>query len=221
MQTHLHKALANLQQRLLVLAEEVEDSVKDGTISLDTKDINLAKLVIKKDNEIDMQEVLLEEEALKILALYQPVAIDLRILVAVLKINNDLERVADLAGSISKCTMIVSKSPKVQVPFDAQTMSSIVRSMLRNVVRAFVDQDIELAKEVCLGDAKLDELKKQAVQKVYAEVKKDPEHIAVYNQYLTLARVLERIGDYATNIAEDVIYMISGEIVRHSSLDAI
>ena len=161
-------------------------------------------------------EVDLEEECLKILALYQPVAADLRFIVSVLKINNDLERIADLAVNIAERTLGVSCEGRVPVPFDLGEMGRKVQTMLKKSLDALVNLEPQAAREVCHLDDEVDDIHKKNYRLVKEQIRKNPERIDSLIQYISVSRHLERIADLATNIAEDVLYMIEGEIVRHT-----
>ncbi|MBC8207445.1 MAG: phosphate signaling complex protein PhoU [Kiritimatiellales bacterium] len=208
-----------LKKRILTLSSQVEENVALAVKALVSRDADLAKKVIASDTEIDRQEVEVEEEALKILALYQPVAMDLRFLTAVLKINNDLERIGDLAANIAKRARRICKVPEVVIPPELDQMAVKAREMVHNSLTAFVNLDANLANQVREADDEVDDLCKVVSDFVAAVGQKDPEHLSTYLKMLLAARNLERIGDHATNIAEDVVYLIDGVIVRHQSLD--
>ena len=208
-----------LKKRILTLSSQVEENVALAVKALVSRDADLAKKVIASDTEIDRQEVEVEEEALKILALYQPVAMDLRFLTTVLKINNDLERIGDLAANIAKRARRICKVPSVAIPPELDQMAVNAREMVRNSLTAFVNLDADLANQVREADDEVDDLCKLVSDFVTGAGQKDSEYLGTYLQMLLAARNLERIGDHATNIAEDVVYLVDGVIVRHQSLD--
>jgi len=175
----------------------------------------LAARVIEQDRQIDRMEIDVEEECLKILALHQPVAIDLRFIVAVLKINNDLERIGDLAANIAQRAAFLSQRDRISIPFDFAGMAAKTQAMLRDALNALVEMDAEVALGVCARDDEVDEIDRQMYSQVEAAILQHPEYIDSLINLLGVSRQLERIADHATNIAEDVIYMIKGEIVRH------
>jgi phosphate transport system protein len=177
----------------------------------------MARQVIEDDKEIDRQEIDIEEECLKILALHQPVAIDLRYIVAVLKINNDLERIGDLAQNIShNVTRIIEAPVNMRTRHsDLLPIYNNVREMLKNSLDAIVNLDADTAEKVLLADDEVDRLNREFMRKILDEVKKNPEKAYVLHRYINISRHLERIADHATNIVEDVIYLIKGEIIRH------
>jgi phosphate transport system protein len=211
----MQKAIDKLKTHLLELGTHVEETVRDAVEALNKRDAEKAQVVIDNDDRIDNLEVELEEECLKILALHQPVAIDLRFIVACLKMNNDLERVGDLAVNVAERTLFVSQHAPVNVALDFHTMAAKAQWMLKNSLDALVRQDIELAREVCLADDEVDDMNREMFTSIQEAIKKSPKDIEVLIHLLNTSRHLERIADLATNIAEDVIYMIDGEIVRH------
>jgi phosphate transport system protein len=177
----------------------------------------LAEKVIAGDDQIDRMEVELEEECLKILALHQPVAIDLRFIVAVLKINNDLERIGDLAANIAERTVALADSGRIDPPFDFTGMAASTRQMLKGSLDCLVKMDTVLAQHVLDLDDEVDAMHSHNFQLIKEQIRSHPDHLESLTHYLTVSRHLERIADLATNIAEDVYYMIEGEIVRHTS----
>jgi phosphate transport system protein len=162
-------------------------------------------------------EVEVEESCLKILALYQPVAIDLRFIIAVLKINNDLERVGDLAVNIAERAIFLATQPEVNVELDFTTMAVKTQEMLKKSLDALVNLNAGLAREVCACDDEIDAINRQMYLTVQDAMNTHPDQIEPLTHLLSASRHLERIADHATNIAEDVIYMIEGEIVRHKT----
>ena len=212
----LQKEIEILKRELLTLGAIVEERVATAVKSLAKRDIALADRIIDGDNEIDDMEVELEEGCLKILALHQPVAVDLRVIIAVLKINNDLERIGDLAVAIAERARDLSAMREISLPFDFLGMSSSVQEMLRKSLDALVEWNIGLANDVCSLDDNVDEENRAMYHNVREAITQHPEQIEQLLGCLSVSRYLERIADHATNIAEDVIYLISGSIVRHS-----
>ncbi len=215
MPKHLGNALKSLKNNLLSLMEYIEETVELSLEALENKDEAKANDVFNSDDKIDEMEVSIEEECLQILALHQPVAIDLRFLITVLKVNNDLERIGDLAVNISERALAIMQMSDHRPPFDFHTMGTKTKEMLKNAIDSLLNKDVILARKICLEDEKVDEINREMYHLIHLEVKKNPELIEFYLQYLSVSRHLERIADYATNIAEDVIYMVDGEIVRH------
>ena len=215
MAIHLQKELDKLKKRILSLGGMVEERVRMAIKSIGSRDESLAKKIIKTDYEIDELEVEVEEECLKILALHQPVAVDLRFITAVIKINNDLERIGDEAVNIAKCVEYMSKKVMVDVPFEFSLMSEKVESMLKMSLDALINLDLDLAFKVLTLDDDVDDMYGEIYDHVKSLIQNKSDRVGyLINLFLT-ARYLERIGDHATNIAEEVIYLIEGEIVRH------
>ncbi|MDQ7785886.1 MAG: phosphate signaling complex protein PhoU [Desulfomonilaceae bacterium] len=215
MRIRLQSDIERLSKRVVALGTLVEERVRLAVKSIECRDRELADRVVDGDVEIDQQEVDLEEECLKILALHQPVADDLRYIIAVLKMNNDLERIGDLAVNIAGRTETISQYPQIQIPFDYFTMAQGAQEMLEKSLDSLVNRDLNLAYEVCAQDDDVDFMK-SAMQSLFAsQVRKNPEHVEPLVELFLVSRHLERIADHATNIAEDVIYMISGQIHRH------
>lgn len=215
MTKHFQKEIDALKRRVLFLTAKVEEALQAAVTSVVERDAGLAENVITEDAEIDRLEVELEEECLKILALHQPVAIDLRFVVAALKINSDLERIGDLAVNIAQQTRRMTGVRIGQPPFDLAEMLDKAMAMVKQSADALVDLDADAARRVCEADDELDDCHHAAIVAVENSVREDPDQAAYYLSLLSISRNLERIGDHATNIGEDVIYMVEGEIVRH------
>jgi len=215
MTRHFQHEIEKLKKKILHLSATVEDNLRLAAKSVSERDLKLAERVVEVDQDIDMFEVEVEEDCLKILALHQPVAIDLRFVVAALKINNDLERIGDLAVNIAKRGKILAGLPSEKVPFNFSGMLSVTIDMVKRSTDSLIDMDPQSARDICATDDSVDDHLKDAYQKLQAEMEAHPEMIKYYVALLGVARNLERIADHATNIAEDVIYMVEGEIVRH------
>ncbi len=215
MKTHLHREVEQLKVRVLELGTRVEESLECACRAIHERDVSLAESVTDGDEAIDRMEVDVEEDCLQILALYQPVARDLRFIVAVLKLNNDLERIGDLAVNIAKRGQRLSELPPLPMPFDFVAMSTKVRSMLKRSLDAIVNLDSDLARSVCAADEEIDDMHRAVYTEVSRRLREDVDRVDVLIPMLTIARHLERVADHATNIAEDVIYMVEGEISRH------
>ena len=209
------RELERLKKMILALAAVVEDSVQNAVKSLVEGDVELAQKIAGGDKQIDDMEVELEEECLKILALHQPVAADLRFIVSVLKINNDLERMADLATNIADRAIELVGPLHVEPPYDVEEMAREAEKMLEMSLEALVNQDRKLAEKTIVLDDTVDRIHVENFEKVKGCIRQEPDRMDGYILYLSISRYLERIADLATNVAEDVIYMIDGEIVRH------
>ena len=219
MAKHLQREIENLKKKLLALSARVETVVQKATLSIEERDTTLAQKVIENDIEIDRMEVEVEEDCLKTLALYQPVATDLRFIVAVLKINNDLERIGDLAVNIAERSIFLAHQPRVDITLDFIDMAQKARCMLKKSLDALVNISVDIAGEVCASDDIIDGINRQMYLKVQKAISNNPAQIESLIHLLSVSRHLERIADHATNIAEDVIYMIEGQIVRHRTED--
>jgi phosphate transport system protein len=215
MSVHLQREIEKLKRSLLALSARVEENLRRAVHAIDRHDVELARRVIDADIEIDHAEIDVEEECLKILALHQPVAIDLRLVIACLKINNDLERVGDLAVNIAERALFLADLPRVNAPFDFPTMADKAQAMVRNSLDALIHLDAALARSVCAADDEVDAINRQMYEQVQDGIRRQPQALNSLIHLLCVSRHLERIADHATNIAEDVIYMLKGEITRH------
>lgn len=216
MNVHLQREVDRLKKRILTMCAYVDRAIQEAVIALRERDAARAKKVIVGDAEIDRMEVETEEECLKILALYQPVAIDLRYVVAVLKINNDLERIADLAVNIAERAISLASGDKIAFPEELRAMLDKSHEMLKNSLSSLIEMNVETARQVIKDDDLVDELNRKMYALIQKEIRRNPELISSYINLLSISRHLERIADQVTNIAEDVIYMVQGKIVRHA-----
>jgi len=218
MTKHLLRDLDSLQKRVLRVGGLVEEAILKATTAMLERKHELAAAVLKGDDAIDAEEVLVEEDCLKILALHQPVAGDLRHIVAILKVNNDLERMGDLATNIAARVQELLNHPPVVLPAEFRTMVSTVRRMVRDALDALIKSDIAIAREVLAADDVVDQIHRQMFREMKALAQKDPANLEAPISFLSVSRYLERIADQCTNIAEDVIFKVEGEIVRHRHL---
>ncbi len=219
----LTREIEKLKRMVLSLSAMAEKSLQKGFRALETRDPGLAQEVIDEDIGIDELEVELEEESLKLLALHQPVAIDLRFIVAVLRINSELERIGDLAVNLAERAAFLS-SPEWQrnipeIPKDISAMAEKAKEMVHQSLDALVNLDPGLARRVLEADDVVDAMNRDMFQLIYEMIREAPDKVEGLIHLLSATRHLERVGDHATNIAEDVIYMITGEIVRHQAED--
>ncbi|MCP4452896.1 MAG: phosphate signaling complex protein PhoU [Planctomycetes bacterium] len=217
MAVHLLREIEHLKKEILMVGAMAELSVREATAAIEQYDADLAHQVIEKDVQLDQMEVDVEEACLKALALHQPVATDLRFIVAVLKINSDLERVGDLAVNMAEHAMFLASRPKIDIGFDFATMATGVQAMLKKSLDALVNYDVDLAQQVCAQDDDIDAMNRRMYQLTQHAIQERPEHTETLIHLLAAVRHLERIADHATNIAEDVIYMIKGQIIRHQA----
>ncbi len=221
MNAHLRKDLERLKAQIVREAIAVESNVRKSVKALRELSVKLAEDVVKSDYDIDKTEVDIEEECLKILALHQPVASDLRLVITVLKINNELEHIGDVAVNIAKRIPFMVSEEKSEVPFDFETVTSRAVYMLKCAIDSFLEEDEHLALGVCRDDEIIDNENRKCYGKVREIVDKNPRSAMLQMNYLLISKSLERIGDLCTNIAEDIIYMKRSIIVRHNLENAI
>jgi phosphate transport system protein len=219
MPAHLFREIENLKKEILTLGAMAETAVRDATSAIENRDEALARRVIDHDIKLDDMEVQIEENCLKTLALHQPVAIDLRFIIAVLKINSDLERVGDLAVNVAERAAFLATQPPVDISFDFQAMARQAQEMLKRSLDSLVNLSAEQAREVLLGDDEIDAMNRRMYLIVQDAIHAHPDQTESLIHLLSASRPLERIADHATNVAEDVIYMIEGVIVRHKAED--
>jgi len=213
----LQREIGKLKKQILTLSTEVEKNLHLALDCIHKRDADLAMKVIEGDSQIDQMEVDLEEECLKILALYQPVAIDLRFIIAVLKINNELERIGDLAVNIAERGEFLAGQKKIDIPFDFTGMAEKAQDMLKKSLDSLVNMEADLAYHVCAADEEVDAINREMYRQIEKGIRQYPDRLSCLIHLLCVSRHLERIADYATNIAEDVIYMIQGDIIRHQA----
>ena len=219
MTKHFRKELEKIKKQILTLGFMVEEQVQMAATAVENNDTNLAQKIIRKDLEIDEMEVEIEEECLKVLALHQPVAIDLRFLIAVIKINNDLERIGDQAVNIAERVGVIAKSDQMDFFFDYSSMGEKVQTMLKMSLDALINMDDDVAWQVVRLDDDVDQIQKDAYDRIKSAMSEHPDKIGYLINLLLVSRHLERTADHATNVAEEVIYLIEGEIVRHAQYE--
>lgn len=220
MSKHLERDLEQLERDLLAQSAKVEEMIRTACRALCERRADLAYQLFTREPEINHREVIIEEECLKILALHQPVAVDLRRTAIVLKVNSDLERIADLAVNIAERTQVIAEYPEFEIPTALERMVVVAISMVRDSLDSFVDLDVTLAREVCLRDDEVDEYNRQVIDELQVVMAERSDLIHVALHLFSASRHVERIADHATNIAEDVIYLVEGEIARHRHDDS-
>lgn len=214
---HFHREIDGLKQMILKMGSLVEDRVRRACNLIESRDEQEAKQLMTADWEIDDQEIVIEEECLKILALHQPVARDLRLIVAIIKINNELERIADYAVNIAKRVLSIEKHLQETEVFDYQPMAEKVLAMVKLSLDALVTEDAGLARQIFIMDEEVDRMRNLSYKAVMDTLSTQRAGApGLVNLYL-VARHLERIGDRTNNIAEEIIYLVEGEIVRGGS----
>jgi phosphate transport system protein len=212
---HLERDLERLQRDVLKLAASVEEIIHRSIESLRSRDAALAEEVIAGDAEIDERENQVSEECFQALAIHQPVAGDLRRIASILAITTDLERMADLAVEIAERAESLAKQPAIAIPSKLRQMTDLTTTMVRQALDAFVNQDVQLAKQVCRMDDEVDRLNNGIIEEIVALMKQSTDQIEPGLSLFSAVRHLERIADHATNIAEDVVYLVEGRIIRH------
>ena len=215
MAIHLERDLERLKQQLLAVGAMVESATAKAIASLIERRPSLAEEVLHGDHEVDQREVELEEECLKVLALHQPVATDLRFIVSVLKANNDLERIGDLAVNVAERAIYIATHEPLQVRLDFETMGTLVRQMLKECLDSVIRRDLDLAHKVRSMDDEVDRINRKMLETLQEEILADCTTAPRAIHLLSASRHLERIADHATNVAEDVIFMVEGKVVRH------
>ncbi len=204
-----------LEREILAQSSLVEEMINKACRALVDRRIDLSSEVVEAEQQIDEREVKIEEECLKILALHQPVAVDLRRTATVLKINTELERIADLAVNIAERTSSLADHLDFEIPDKVERMSADATDMVHDALDAFVELDVDAARAVCQRDEEIDTLNRQVIDELYESMQARPDQIEPALHVFSISRHVERIADCATNIAEDVIYLVEGEIARH------
>ena len=210
-----HHEIEDLKERLLKMAKLAEAALDQSVTALWTRDSNLAREVIRGDKAINNLEEELDTACVRIVALYQPVATDLRQVMAVDHLIVELERLGDLAVNVAEEVLNLEQLPPAELHRDLSRMTKMVQSMIRDSLRSFITQDAVLAREVCKQDDEVDYLDRTLIHELLEYMGRSREAVAVGHSQITVIRNLERAGDHATNIAEQVVYMVEGESIRH------
>jgi phosphate transport system protein len=217
MTIHLKNDLDTLHRDVLSMCAKVEEMVHRAVDSLSAPDVDNARKLAEEDNEIDAWDVRIEESCLRTLALHQPVAIDLRRIATVMKIVGELERVADLAVHIAERSCSLIGHPQVVVPEKLKQMAEIAVEMLHSSIDAYVQLNSELARDVCARDNTVDNLNRDVIDELERVMAAAAQQVPPALHLFSASRHVERVADHATNIAEDVVYLVEGEIIRHRS----
>lgn len=213
---HFDQELKELNQDILKIGALTEESIYKSVEGLKNRDKEMAKSVITDDGQIDRLELLIDEKCVDLIARYQPMAKDLRFITTGMKINAELERIADIAVDIAQRTLELADKPVLKQLIDIPKLASVAQKMVKTAIDAFVAGDIGLAKQVLLADPEADQLRNEIHRELVEDyMVKDGSTAPRAVQLLLIARFLERICDHATNIAEDVIYMVEAEVIRH------
>ena len=219
MTRHIERQIDGLKERILKVGTLVEEAISKAITALINRDVPLAQRVMANDEEIDRMEVEVEEECLKMLALYQPVAADLRFVVAVLKINNDLERIADQAVNIGARIHFLYDRPRIPVDLQFEWMGPSSLGMVAKALDALLTKDTLAARAVLEMDSEIDDFHALTYRDLIKAMTENPSITTEAVSYLTISSNVERIADLATNIAEEIIFMNDGEILRHVPMD--
>lgn len=215
MTTHFVNLLDELQRRSLRMAGAVEHMFLEACEAVATVDHNLARRIIERDTEIDQEEVAVEAEALRLMTLFQPMGVDMRQLCTTIKVNGDLERIADCTVNIAERVRHMDAAVTEDARADLKRIYPVVHRLLRDALRAYASADHEASTRLLAEDAVIDAFYGEFIQKLVNEAARSPEIMSAHLDVLSIAKNLERIADHATNIAEDVIYLATGQIVRH------
>ena len=214
-ETHFQRELEALKENLLKMATLVEEALRDAIQSLVKRDSDLAKKTMEKEDQINLMENTIDEMCLKLLALRQPMAVDLRFITSAMKIITDLERMGDQAVNICERALSLNQEPQLKPYIDIPRMAVIAQSMVKDVLDAFVNRDSKLARSVCERDDLVDGLNDQVFRELLTYMISDPKTITRAVHLMIVCRCLERIADHATNIAEDVIFMVDALVIKH------
>lgn len=215
MSIHLIRDLEALHRNILSMCAQVEEIIHLAVEGLSEPNPKLAADLARRDDEIDQWDVRIEEDCLKVLALHQPVAIDLRRITTVLKVSGELERVADLGVHIAERASSLTDYPEVIVPDKLKTMAGVAVEMLHKSIDAYVDLDSQKARVVCGEDERVDQLNREIIHELLGVMQQSPELVEPAMHLFSASRHIERVADHATNIAEDIVYLAEGEIIRH------
>jgi len=219
MERHREQELQELRQRLLWMGSLAERAVHNAVRALIDGDTKLAESVMEEEAAINSLQIEIDERVLRLLALQQPMAVDLRMITAAMKINADLERIGDQAVNIAQCVSFLLQYPQVKPYIDIPRMSELAEGMVKDALDSFVKRDVDLAKQILLRDETVDQLRDQLFRELITYMMERPSVILPAFQLTLVTRNLERVADHATNIAEDVIYMVLGQDIRHHASD--
>ncbi|MBU4448066.1 MAG: phosphate signaling complex protein PhoU [Proteobacteria bacterium] len=212
---HFDRELENLKQDLLRMAALAETAVAKSVESVTNRDSDRAREVIIDDITLNRMELAIEEQAFKLLALRQPVATDLRLTVAAMRIATELERIGDQAVNIAERALELNSRPPLELPIDIKLMADIALGMVHTSIDAFVNQDPKLAIQVCQRDVEVDILDDEYIQKLLDGMIKESRWVIRLHHFIIIVRNLERIADLATNIAEDIVFIVEGRVIKH------
>jgi phosphate transport system protein len=215
METHFGEELKNVKRDILQMAALVEDSITKSLEGLKKRDTKMAKMIRQIDLQIDKLEIGIEDKCIELIARHQPVGSDLRFLVSVIKMNNDLERMGDHAVNIADCINFLVDQPRIKPISNIWSMAKIVSEMLKESVDSFMENDAVRAQKVCERDSAVDEMRNETLRILITYMLEEPDKIGAAIQYFLVAKNLERIADLSTNICEDTIYIAQARVIKH------
>jgi len=216
-QRHFDEELADLKTKLLRMAAQTEDQIDQALTALVTRDSVLAREVIERDHQINALDVEIDEESIRLLALHQPAARDLRLVTTAMKIATELERISDLSENVSERVIELNEEPQLKPYIDIPMMGNMARVMVKHSIDAFVKEDAQLARKVLADDDYVDDLMEQLFRELLSFMLEDTRTISRAIRLSFIAKYLERMADHATNIAELVVYLVEGKIIRHTT----
>ena len=216
-QRHFDEELADLKTKLLRMAAQTEDQIDQALTALVTRDSALAREVIERDHQINALDVEIDEESIRLLALHQPAARDLRLVTTAMKIATELERISDLSENVSERVIELNEEPQLKPYIDIPMMGNMARMMVKHSIDAFVKDDAQLARKVLADDDYVDDLMEQLFRELLSYMLEDTRTISRAIRLSFIAKYLERMADHATNIAELVVYLVEGKIIRHTT----
>jgi phosphate transport system protein len=216
MERHFDEELKTLKEKILQMGAMVEEQIANAIKALVERDSDLARLVIEKDHRVNALDVEVDEDCLRLIALHQPMAGDLRFLTTAMKISTELERMSDLAENISERVIELTEEPQLKPYIDIPRMAQHAQRMVKESLDAFVNRNAELARKVCRDDDFIDDLNRQIFRELLSFMIEDPETTTRAIRITFVSKYLERIADHATNVAELVVYMVEGKIIRHT-----
>lgn len=214
---HFDEELAELKATLVRMASLAEDQIDQALSALTNRDSDQARQVISRDHKVNALDVEIDEECLRLLALHQPAARDLRLVTTAMKISTELERISDLAENVCERTIELNEEPQLKPYIDIPRMGNIARAMVKESIDAFVKDDSVLARKVLGNDDLVDDLMEQIFRELLSFMIEDPRTISRATRLSFVAKYLERMADHATNIAELVVYLVEGKIIRHTT----
>ena len=219
MHRHFEEELTRLKERILKMGALVEAQIAASIKALVERDVPLARQTIQNDHLVNAMDVEIDEECIRLLALYQPAARDLRFITTAMKITTDLERMSDLSEDICERAIELAEEPLLKPYIDIPRMAEAAQKMVRETLDAFVNHDAPLARKVCAEDRFIDDLTQQIFRELLSYMAEDPATISRAIRISFIAKYIERIGDHATNIAEMVVYLVEGKIIRHTKIE--